>query len=76
MYVPSEDMKINKFKVVAIPRPKEYMRRFGELRAPAGQYTGDELARSSMNKVDELAMAEAYDRMMEKEELAKQQNDG
>lgn len=74
MYVPSEDLKINKFKVVAIPRPKEYMRRFGELRAPAGQFTGDELAHASMNKVDELAFAQAYDRMMEKEEQAKQEN--
>lgn len=71
MYVPSDDMKVNTFKQVAIPRPIEYMMRFGALRAPANQYTGDELAMMPKNKVDDLAYAEAYDRMMQREEDAK-----
>lgn len=71
MYVPSEDMKINRFQQVAIPRPVEYMQRFGSLRAPANQYTGDDLAPLPQNKVDNLAYAEAYDAMMQREEDAK-----
>lgn len=77
MYVPSEDMKVNRFQQVAIPRPVEYMRRFGALRAPANQYTGDDPAIMPQNKVDMLAYADAYDAMMQREEDAKaKQNDG
>lgn len=71
MYVPSDDLKINRFQQVAIPRPVEYMQRFGALRAPANQYTGDDLASFPQNKVDMLAYAEAYDAMMQREEDAK-----
>ena len=71
MYVFSDDMKINRFQQVAIPRPVEYMQRFGSLRAPANQYTGDDLAPLPQNKVDSLAYAEAYDAMMQREEDAK-----
>lgn len=71
MFVPSDDMKLNRFQQVAIPRPVEYMQRFGSLRAPANQYTGDDLAPLPQNKVDELAFAERYDAMMQREEDAK-----
>ena len=73
MYVPSDDMKINRFQQVAIPKPSEYMRRFGALRAPANQYTGDELVPPSGNKVDMLAYADQYDAMMQREEDRKAQ---
>lgn len=77
MYVPSEDMKINRFQQVAIPRPVEYMRRFGALRAPANQFTGDDMPLMPQNKVDMLAYAEQYDAMMQREEdsKAKQQKE-
>lgn len=71
MYVPSEDMKINRFRAVSIPRPIEYMRRFGAAAAPASAYTGEEFAPLPRNKVDYLADAERYDAMMQREELAK-----
>lgn len=71
MYVPNDDIKVNRFQQVAIPRPCEYMRRFGALRAPANQYTGDDLVPLPQNKVDNLAYAEAYDAMMQREEDAK-----
>lgn len=75
MYVPSEDMKINRFQQVAIPRPVEFMRRFGALRAPANQFTGDDPAMYQQNKVDMLAYAEQYDAMMQREEDAKAKKD-
>lgn len=68
MYFPDEKMKVNAFKVVAIPRPIEYMRRFGGASMPSSSYTGDELAPIGQNKVDMLSDVEAYDRMMQKEE--------
>lgn len=74
MYVPDEKMKINKFKLVSIPRNCEYMRRFGNSVAPSNMYTGDEPAPLPRNKVDMLADADAYDAMMQKVELQKEQN--
>ena len=69
MYVPDEKMRINKYKPVAIPRPVEYMKRFGRSIAPSNLYTGDETAQFPSNKVDMLADADAYDQMMQKVEL-------
>lgn len=76
MYVPDEKMKINKFRVVAIPRPIEYMQRFGSADVPSSSYSGDEYAPLPKNKVDMLADADRYDAMMQKVELEKQNNDG
>lgn len=69
-------MKVNRFKAVAIPRPVEYMRRFGGANTPSSMYSGDELSPLPKSKVDMLADAEAYDAMMQKEELSKQQDNG
>ena len=74
MFVPSEDMKVNRFQQVAIPRPCEYMRRFGALRALATQFTGDDIAPLPQNKVDSFAQMEAYDAMMQREEMQKQKD--
>lgn len=68
MYVPDEKMKINKFKIVDIPRNCEYMQRFGASVAPASMYSGDEYAPLPQNKVDMLAYAEQYDKMMQEKE--------
>lgn len=76
MYVPDKKMKINKFKLVSIPRNVEYMRRLGGSVAPSNMYTGDEFAPLPKNKVDMLADAEAYDEMMQKVELERQNSDG
>lgn len=61
-------MKVNRFKVVAIPRPCEYMRRFGATTAPANMYTGDDFAPLPQNKVDMLALADIRDAMLQREE--------
>lgn len=63
-------MKINKFKLVAIPRNVAYVKRFGRVVAPANQFTGDEYAPMSMNKVDSFAAMERYDAMMQQKERA------
>lgn len=74
MYVPDEKMKINKFRQVAIPRPIEFMQRFGSAEVPSSSYSGDEFAPLPRNKVDMLADAERYDAMMQKVEQEKEAN--
>lgn len=76
MYVPDEQMKINKFRVVAIPRPIEFMQRFGSAEMPSSAYSGEEFAPLPKNKVDMLADADRYDAMMQKVELEKAESDG
>lgn len=71
MYVPDEKMKINKFRQVAIPKPIEYMQRFGSADMPSSSYSGEEFAPLPRNKVDMLADADRYDAMMQKVELEK-----
>lgn len=63
-------MKINKFKLVSIPRNVTYVKRFGRVVAPANSFTGEEYAPMSMNKVDSFAAMEAYDSMMQQKERA------
>lgn len=57
MYVPDDAIKVNRFKLVAIPRPVEYMRRFGAAGMPSSSYTGDTRAPMPQNKIDILADA-------------------
>lgn len=75
MYVPDEKMKINKFRIVAIPKPIEFMQRFGSAEMPSSSYSGEEYAPLPKNKVDMLADADAYDAMMQKVELEKAKSD-
>lgn len=63
MYVPDEKMRINRFKVVAIPRPVEFMRRFGAAGTPSSSFTGDQIAPLPQNKVETLASAEALNEL-------------
>lgn len=75
MYVPDEKMKINKFRQVAIPKPIEYMQRFGSADMPSSSYSGDEFVPLPKNKVDMLADADRYDAMMQKVELERAKSD-
>lgn len=75
MFVPDEKMKINKFRIVSIPKPIEYMQRFGSAEMPSSSYSGDDYAPLPKNKVDMLADADAYDAMMQKVELEKAKSD-
>lgn len=74
MYCPDEKMKINKFKLVAIPRNVAYVKRFGRVVAPANQFTGDELAPMTANKVDSFAAMERYDALMQQKEREAENN--
>lgn len=76
MFVPDDKMKVNAFRLVAIPRPIEYMQRFGTADMPSSAYSGDEFAPLPKTKIDMLADADRYDAMMQKVELEKANSDG
>ena len=71
MFVPKEEMKINKFKLVIIPKNRDFMSRFGSV-TPSGNFTGDEEVHPTNNKVEDLEYwsryAEAKAREAHKEE--------
>lgn len=67
MFVP-ESLKLNRFRVVDLPRPRRMFERFGLLKVPVSQYTGDDLARVPGNKVDVLADMDAFDRSQIRQE--------
>lgn len=62
MYFPKEEMKVNKFKLVVIPKNRDYMSRYGSV-TPTGAFSGDETSHPSQNKVDDF---EYYSRYAEK----------
>lgn len=68
MFVP-EKLKVNKLVQVDIPKPRDFFAQYGLHNASDAEYTGDNLASSPVNKVQELADIEAYDRMMQEKEL-------
>lgn len=73
MYVP-EKLKLNKFKVVAIPKKGDYFKRYGENNVPLPT-TGDEIAPHAERKTDSMAASmedlKAWDEMKAKEEKEK-----
>lgn len=76
MYCPDPKMKINRFQAVAIPRNCEYMRKFGASVAPSNMYTGEEMAPLPQTKIDMLADADRYDRMMQEVERQQEESNG
>lgn len=70
MFVPEKN-KLNKFKLVRLPKPSELFGRFGQFETPDSQYTGDMVAPMSSRKVDVLADMDEYDRMMQRQEQEK-----
>lgn len=73
MYVPDEKMRINRFKLVAIPRPVDFMRRYGSAGAPSSSYTGDNRAPLPRNKVEVLAEAAYLNEIQMQNEAEQQQ---
>lgn len=59
MYVPKQEMKINKFRLVVIPKNRDYMVRFGAV-TPGGNFSGEEVAPVQQNKVDDLETWSRY----------------
>lgn len=72
MYCPKQEMKINKFRLVDIPKNRDYMRRLGEVTAQSNLYTGDEIARAEQNKADEIEFYRKYAESKAKERSHKE----
>ena len=68
MFVPEKN-KLNKFKLVKLPSPRDMFGRYGQFEMASSQYTGDEMADCGSRKIDQIADMDAYDRMMQNEEL-------
>lgn len=56
-----EEMKINKFKEVKIPRKRDYMKSFGLSPALGENYTGDEPFQESGNKLETMQELRSWD---------------
>lgn len=67
MFIP-EEMMINKFVAVNIPKPKSMFARVGQVSLPDKDYSGDDVVPEQMRKVDSMADYEAYAEMMAKEQ--------
>lgn len=59
MYFPKDEMKVNKFRLVVIPKNRDYMSRLGSV-VPTGAFSGDEDAHTPQNKVDDLEYWSRY----------------
>lgn len=71
MYIP-EKLKLNAFRLVAVPKPAEMFARFGYQTPSAAVFTGDDEVVSIVGrKTDVLADMDAYDRMMQQQEDSK-----
>lgn len=59
MYFPKEEMKVNKFRLVVIPKNRVYMSRVGSV-VPAGAFSGDEDSHQPGLKVDDIEYWSRY----------------
>lgn len=75
MYI-IEKLKLNRFKMVSIPKPCELYARLGHGNLPAeNAYTGEELAQMHQRKTDQMSQAmEDYERYAK--EMEHQGNEG
>jgi len=72
MYVIPE-LKLNKFKLVAIPKAKDLYARLGRVGLPASSsYTGDETAEYSQRKTDQIREGIEQYEQYAREQAAKQ----
>lgn len=75
MWLPNEDMDINKFVAVHIPSKSSYLQKFGFSCAPKSLFTGDEFAPLPKDKISSIADMEAYDAMMAQQEVESENSD-
>lgn len=68
MYIPNEEMKVNAFRMVFIPRNRDYFSRIGSVSAPAGAYSGDDPVHQEQRKVEDIEFYSRYAEQMEKED--------
>lgn len=71
MFIPDPKMDVNKFVVVHVPSKSSYLQKLGFATAPANLFTGDVFAPLPKDKVGSIADMEAYDRMMQEQEISK-----
>lgn len=60
MYFPNEDIKINRFKLVYVPKNREYMSRIGSVTVPPEAYSGDAEIHRQQNKVEDIEFWTRY----------------
>ena len=72
MYKP-KNMRLNKFVDVAIPKNSDFFARLNGImpNIPQNLYTGDDIMPENGRPVDILEDMQAYDKMMQKKEYAK-----
>lgn len=71
MFIPVQ-MKLNKFKQVSMPSARDYLQSQGERVAAASEYSGDEVDRGTLSKVDSIedfrrAVAEDVEKLKSEE---------
>lgn len=71
MYYPDEAIKVNKFRLVYIPKNRDYMSRFGSVTAPPESFSGDAEVHRQQNKVDDLEFYSRYAQMKAREAESK-----
>lgn len=75
MYIPNEDMKVNKFRLVFIPSNSAYMNRIGMKEPPKEAFSGDAEIHRAQNKVDDIDFYMRYASMKAEEAAKKEQKD-
>ena len=68
MYYPNEDIKVNRFRLVYIPKNRDYMSRLGSVTLPPSAYSGDSEVHQSQNKVDDLEYYARYSEQKAREQ--------
>lgn len=60
MYIPNKEMDINAFRVVFIPRNRDYFSRIGSVTAPASAFSGDDPVHQQQRKVEDIEYYTRY----------------
>lgn len=67
MYVPNEDMKVNRFRLVFIPSNTDYFSRIGMRELSSQAYSGDDEVHRQQNKVEDIDFYLRYAEMKSRE---------
>lgn len=70
MKVP-DALKINKFKLVRIPKNSDFALRYGFVASPSSLYSGEDVVPDNLTKTQSLAEAERIAELLNKEDSQK-----